>query len=316
MASSEGRSEVVHERRVGSGLRRKRRSARGAVRWMRRSLWRLPAWVTVPHQAACCLLAHEGLELSGYMAFTAILSLFPFLIFAVALAGFIGTAEGAEKVVTSIFNYLPAEVASVLAPAVRSVVAERRGDLLTLGIAFTLWSASSGIEAIRVLLNRSYEVRETRSVWRLRLQSLIFVIVGALVLVTISLAIVLGPLIDRLVAFLGGQAAIGQGIWVLVRYGTAIGITTVSLLALHAFLPNRHMKLREIWPGTLLTLALLLAGAFGFSLYVENLPRYDLTYGSLGGVILTLLFFYISAIFFAYGAEINAALIRRRAHGR
>jgi membrane protein len=287
-----------------------------AAKGLRSLSQRLPGWILVPYDAARCLLRHEGLELSGYMSFTAILSLFPFLIFAVALAGFIGTAEGAEKVVAAIFNYAPPEVASVLAPAVRSVIAERRGDLLTFGIVFSLWSASSGVEAFRVLLNRSYQVRETRSVWRLRLQSVVFVIIGALVLVTISLSIVLGPLIDRLVAYLGGAEVIGQGIWVLVRYGAAIGITTVSLLALHAILPNRHMRLCEIWPGTLLTVALLLGGAYAFSLYVENLPRYDLTYGSLGGMILTLLFFYISAIFFAYGAEINAALIRRRAHGR
>jgi membrane protein len=306
MARSEGRTEVVDKRR-----------SRHAAGKIRQSFWRwLLGCVSVPHEATRCLVSHEGLEMSGYMAFTAILSLFPFLIFAVALAGFIGSAEGAEIVVTSLFTYAPAEVAAVLAPAVRSVVAERRGDLLTFGIVFALWSSSSGIEAFRVLLNRGYEVRETRPAWRLRLQSVVFVIVGALVLVTISVAIVLGPLIDRLVAFLGGAEAVGEGIWVLIRYGAAIGITTVSLIALHAFLPNRHMRLCEIWQGTLLTVALLLAGAYGFSLYVENLPSYDLTYGSLGGMILTLLFFYISAIFFAFGAEINAAVIRRRAHGR
>jgi len=271
-------------------------------------------WISVPYKAARCLVRHEGLELSGYMAFTAILSLFPFLIFAVALAGFIGTAEGAENVVASIFNYAPREVASVLAPVVRNVVAQRRGDLLTFGIAFALWSASSGVEAFRLLLNRSYEVRETRSAWWLRLQSIVFVVIGALLLVTVSVAIVLGPLIDRLIGYIGGPAAIGEDIRVLVRYGMAIGVTTGSLIALHVFLPNRHMRLREIWAGTLVTTALLLGGAFGFSLYVENLTHYDLTYGSLGGVILTLLFFYVSAIIFAFGAEINAALIRRRRH--
>jgi membrane protein len=266
-------------------------------------------WIV--REAVFFLVRHEGLELSGYMSFTAILALFPFLIFVVALAGFVGRAEGAENVIGTIFNFAPRQVAEVLAPVVRSVIDQRRGDLLTIGIIFALWSASSGVEALRVLLNRSYDVVETRSIWWLRLQSVLFVILGALIIVTISVAIVLGPLIEKMLGYVVGPSFIGPGLWASVRYGSAAVVFTTSLIVLHTFLPNRNQRLREIWPGTLLTTLLWLIGAVAFSAYVQNLPAYGLTYGSLGGVILSLYFFYVSAIIFAFGAEINAALMRR-----
>jgi Predicted membrane protein len=148
-------------------------------------------------EAIVNLVNHEGMEISGYVSFMAILALFPFLIFVVAIAGFIGQAEGAGKFISLAFQFIPPEVAKVLAPTISNIVTHPRGDLLTFGILFAIWSASSGVEALRLLLNRCYAVPETRSVYLLRLQSVLLVVLSAIAVAILSFAIVLAPVIER-----------------------------------------------------------------------------------------------------------------------
>jgi hypothetical protein len=121
-------------------------------------------WIKLRYHAAWRLvMVDEGLELSGYIAFTAFLSLFPFLIFLAALAGFLGDRETADAFIDAMFEFMPADVAKTLAPAVREVVGARQGGLLTFGILATLWFASNGFEALRTGLNRAYGVAEQRA---------------------------------------------------------------------------------------------------------------------------------------------------------
>ena len=98
--------------------------------------------------------------------------------------------------------------------------------------------------------------------------------------------------------------------WVAVRYGLAAVLVAVCLVGLHRMLPNCHQPMRRVWPGAATTALLWLTTAALFSVYVDNFASYSVTYGSLGGVIMTLMFFYISAIIFAFGAELNASLAR------
>ena len=148
----------------------------------------------IPYRAAWRLvMKDEGLELSGYIAFTAFFSLFPFVIFLAALAGFLGDRQTADDLVAAMFGFMPDDVAGTLAPAVREVIGARQGGLLTVGILTTLWFASNGIEALRTGLNRAYGVNEERAMWWLRLQSIAFVVAGGLIIFFLSLAVILGP---------------------------------------------------------------------------------------------------------------------------
>jgi membrane protein len=264
-------------------------------------------------QAARALVAHEGFEFSGYAAFTAILSLFPFLVFLAALGGVLGESATANQLITSAFDYVPRAVADVLAPVIREVLSHQRPELLTLGIIFSVWSASSGVEALRTLLNRSYQVIETRPVWRLRLQSIAVVVVGALLALLLSLIIVLGPLLLAIIRYVFTIAAVSAWLWFGVRYLCAGLLGTLLLTTLHFVLPNCSFRLREILPGAFVTTVLWLAGAGLFAVYVDNFSQFAVTYGSLGGIILTLLFFYLDALMFVYGAELNGILLRRAA---
>jgi membrane protein len=201
---------------------------------------------------------------------------------------------------------MPADVAETLAPAVREVVGARQGGLLTLGILTTLWFASNGFEALRTGLNRAYGVVEKRAIWWLRLQSMAFVIGGGLTIFFLSLVVILGPLVWRVLGPAVDQLLETRLVFGSARYVVAAVMLLGSLLLLHRWLPNTRQAFARILPGVCATTLLWLVGAGLFSWYVGHLADYAAFYGSLGGVAITLMFFYITAVIFIFGAEINA----------
>jgi membrane protein len=264
-------------------------------------------WIKIPYRAAWRLvMVDEGLELSGYIAFAAFLSLFPFLIFLATLAGFLGDRETANEFIQAMFHFMPKDVAETLAPAVREVVGVRERGLLTLSILTTLWFASSGVEALRSGLNRAYKVGEERSIWWLRLQSIAVVIVSAVITFFLSLAVIFGPLVWRLFGSDIDDLLETRLVFTTMRYLVAVVLLVGALLLLHRSLPNTTQRFAHVLPGVCVTAVLWLTGASLFSWYVGNLANYALFYGSLGGVAITLVFFYLTAIIFIFGAEFNA----------
>jgi membrane protein len=264
-------------------------------------------WIRIPYRAAWRLVMDDqGLELSGYIAFTAFLSLFPFLIFLAALAGFLGDPETADGFIEAMFEFMPDDVAETLAPAVREVIGARQGGLLTFGILATLWFASNGFEALRTGLNRAYGVSEQRAMWWLRLQSIAFVISGGLIILFLSLVVILGPLVWKVLGPTVDQVLETRLVFGTARYVFAAVLLFGALTLLHRWLPNTRQTFARILPGVGVTTVLWLLGASLFAWYVGNLADYSVYYGSLGGVAITLVFFYISAIIFIFGAEFNA----------
>ena len=208
-------------------------------------------WLKIPYDAAWRLvMKDEGLELSGYIAFTAFFSLFPFLIFLAALAGFLGDRETADEFNAAMFEFMPRRTSpETLAPAVREVIGSRQGGLLTIGILTTLWFASNGIEALRTGLNRAYGVSEERPIWWLRLQSIAFVIVGALIIFFLSLAVLLGPLIWRVLGPAIDDVLATEVVFVSARYVVAIFLLWGALMLLHRWLPNTKQAYSRVLPG-------------------------------------------------------------------
>lgn len=277
-------------------------------------LRRLAKWrpVAITIRASMSLVDDGGFELAGHLAFTALIALFPFLIFLAALTGYVVDEDIEQDFVGFLFEFAPDDVAETLAPAVREVTQQRRGGLLTLGILGTLWAASSGVEALRLALNQAYNATELRSIWWRRLQSLLVVAIGAIAVLIVSTSVIIGPIVwDALTASVPDlKSETWQ--WTIVRYAIAAAILTFGLTALHQWLPNVRQPLRAILPGVLATTGLWLAMASLFSLYLGTVADYSGTYGSLGGVVITLLFFYASALIFIFGAEINRHIDDRR----
>jgi membrane protein len=246
--------------------------------------------------------------LAGHMSFTAILALFPFLIFLAALLSFMGSEQDLEQIVGLMFETMPPEVASTLEPAVAEVVVGQQAGFLTFGILATLWAASNGVEAIRLAFDRAYGGEGARPFWFRRLQNFVFVILMGLLVPLMSFLIVLAPLIWRVLTVWVDLGFTFQLFFTLVRYGIAVLALFVTLLALHRWLPCRTHRTHDVLPGVVLTVLLFVLGGTGFSLYLANFADYSVTYGSMASAVIALLFFYMTSVIVVLGAYVNASL--------
>jgi membrane protein len=262
--------------------------------------------------AARCLVDDEGLELSGYLAFMALLALFPFLIFLSSLASILGGVVTGERFVAFMLEFAPGSVSATLGPAIGQIFSSRQGGTLTFSALFMLWTASNGVEAMRAALNRAYRSSETRPLWYRRLQSVGFVALGSLAVILLSLAIVLGPLLWHIVTRFVKGSAPELILWQTARYAVAACATFLMLLVLHRWLPNTRRGIGDLIPGVIVTVTLLLGAASLFSLYLETVTSYNLIYGSLDSAVVTLVYLYANAVTFIFGAEFNAAIWRAR----
>jgi len=262
-------------------------------------------------QAILHLINDGGMTYAGHIAFMTLFSLFPFLIVLFALAGELGQTDAAREFVNMALEALPREVTQAIRPAIDEVISTRRTGLLTISIIASLWATSSGIEALREALNQAYGVEEPRSIWFCRLQSLAFTIVFSVSIIVVMLVLVIGPVAWSYIQPLLKVPWQWGWFYEALRYIIAVGLLYLVVALLYRWLPSRHLPRREVLPGAAITVLLWLILASLFSLYLQNLGRFSVTYGSLGGIVITLMFFYVSAVIFIFGAELNSA--RRRA---
>lgn len=263
-------------------------------------------------RAALTFNAADGWAIASHVALSTLMAIFPFLIFLTAIAAFFDLSALSNTVVTLIFDSVPERIAAPIAGEVRRVLLVPRGDLLTIGVALALWFASSGVEAMRVGLNRAYGKVENRNFLWLRLESIGFVLVGSLTFLTIAFLLVLAPV--AWTAFAHLVPAIEDFAWplTLLRYGLTLVIAGSGLIVSHLWLPAGRRRIVDILPGVGLTLGAWIAGAYGFSLYLADFANYASTYAGLAGVMTAIVFLYMMALILLYGASLNAALGERR----
>lgn len=259
------------------------------------------------------LAEDDGWAIASHLAMSTLTSMFPFLIFVTALAGFFGSAELSESAASLLFDVWPRQVAAPIAHEIHAVLTTAHGGLLTIGALLAIYFSSSGVEAFRVGLNRAYGVRERRTWWLLRLESIAYVLVGAVALLALAFLVVLAPLFwSGLIALAPELERLG-GVVTAVRYGLVSVILIAALVIAHKWLPAERRTFVQIAPGIVLTVVLSLAFSMAFGAYLSQYARnYVTTYGGLASVMIALLFLYTLAGIFVYGGELNAAIIRRR----
>lgn len=259
-------------------------------------------------------IAHDGWAIASHIALSVLMSLFPFLIIVTALGGLFGSQEAADEAAQLLLEAWPREIAEPIAREVRSVLTAVRSDALTLGAVLALYFSSSGVEALRIGLNRAYEAYEWRSWWHTRLESIVYVIGGAFFMLAFSLLVVLGPLIWRaVVGYVPALAPLGF-LQAFLRLSAATVVIVLALCVAHKALPARAPHIGAMWPGILMTLAVWLVGGLGFGWYLDSFAgAYVTTYAGLATAMIALVFLYWLAAIFLYGAELNAAIAIVRA---
>jgi membrane protein len=273
---------------------------------------KLPSIPRLAFDAFQRLFADEAVPLAGNIAFRTLFSIFPFLIFLTALAGFFGNAVLAEQVVTYLLSVAPENLARPFAGEIRSILTVPRTGLLSVSALLTIWSAMGGVDSVRVGLNRAYDLRETRGILWLYLLSVIFIIGAAFVLLALALLIVFAPVLLGLAdRYAPGYRSISQFV-AFLRIPLAMLLLFVALVAAHKFLPARRPSFRELLPGVLTTLIVWIGLSTAFSYYLSHFSSFASTYAGLSGVFGAMFFLYLTALVVIFGGEMNRAISLQR----
>jgi len=276
------------------------------------ALSRLKSLWAVSYDVYVRFTAHDAWAIASHVALSVLLALFPFLIVVTSLASLIGTDEIAAQIVTLAFEGWPQTLSAPISGEVTRVLTGRRVDLLTIGVVLLLWTASSAVEAMRVALVRAYGVPDMRWWYWTRLQSIGFMLLGAIGMFLLAFAVVLWTPIWNFA--LSTFPEIGVATWsgLAFRY-TATGLFLAGgLILAHLWLPPMQIPIRSTLPGTFLTMALWLAGAGIFGWWLSHFATYASTYAGLGGIMAVIIFLYINSVAFILGGELNAVLATRR----
>jgi membrane protein len=259
-------------------------------------------------------IADDGWAIASHIALSTLMAIFPFLIVVTGLAGFFfGSKELADEAARILLEAWPKEVAGPIALDIAGVLTDTDGGVLTFGVLFALYFASSGVESLRVGLNRAYAVPESRSWWLLRLESIGYVLVAAASILAFSFLVVLAPLIwDKLVHYIPTLEPL-SGLITFARYAVAVVVLVIALMIVHSWLPAGRRTFSEIAPGILATLVLWLISGAAFGRYLANYAfTYVSMYAGLASAMVALVFLYVCASIFIYGGELNSVIIKMR----
>ena len=247
-------------------------------------------------------MLYYGAALSYQLFF----SLFPFLFFLLVLLGALNIPDFLDWLIEQAQVVLPGQVTGVVEQTVDQLRSQAQSSsLLSLWIIITLWAASSAVRTTMHALNVAYDIAEERPAWKRYPLSILYTILLAVLVIAAVGLMLTGPEIAEWLAQQIGLGAVFVTLWAWLRIPAAILLLTIVLALVYYLFPNVDQPFRLITPGAVLAVVVWLAASFGFSFYVNNFASYSVIYGSLGTVIVLLVYLYITASVVLFGAEVN-----------
>lgn len=263
------------------------------------------------YEAAADTINHDGIEHAGYLSFLGMLSLFPFLVLLFSIIGLIGAGETGAQLISTMLNALPKNVTLALQPRVMEIISGPPQGLLTVSILGAIWTASSAVEGMRTILNRAYRVGTPPAYWLRRSLSVLQLLFFTFVLVIGIMLLVLIPLVLQRMEILFGVSVVestrsflSHAAWLIT-----LGLLFIAVSYIYYVIPNIKQRFISVAPGAAVVVLLWLAAATLLTIYLSNFDQVNLIYGSLGGIIATMLFFYLCNMIFIFGAELNHQII-------
>jgi membrane protein len=272
-------------------------------------------WTELVKRTVNEALADRVLGLAAELAYYFLLALVPAIVFIAALASYF-PGETIDQTLRALAAIVPADVLTIVRDQLQKVAHGENGGILTFGLLMALWSSSAAIVSITEAMNRAYDIDEGRPWWKVRLVA-IGVTVGLAVFVLAALTLVMvGPtLADRVAAQFGLGGAFAT-LWKVLQWPVAFALVAFALALLNYFAPDADQDWAWITPGAVLSTLLWLVASLAFKVYLAMFADYNATYGSLGGVIVLMLWFYISGLAILTGSEMNAEIEHASPHGK
>jgi membrane protein len=250
---------------------------------------------------------HQSANQAGSVAFSWLLSMFPLALLLSAGASFVGRPGDAAELVLRVVSYAPPLVREVLQPAIKQVLGHRSQALVALGVFATVWTASSGMQAVRTALNRAYGIERGLAFWKARIKvALLTVVVGFGMVIAFGSVVVMPSVWELLNRNAPDRETL---MWMRdgVRYGAAFVFLSVLYGVLYAWLPDLGRRARAIVPGAAIGALLWIVAAILLSTALRSAGQLMLIYGGLAGIVATMIFLYVSAATLIFGAEVNGA---------
>ncbi|HXW04497.1 MAG TPA: YihY/virulence factor BrkB family protein [Vicinamibacterales bacterium] len=260
--------------------------------------------------------ADNGLGLAAQLAYYFFLALFPALLFLIALAGFLASDDLIGRIVTMLQGVAPRDVVGIIRDQLSRITASPQGGILTFGVAAALWSSSAAMVAVIEALNKAYDVDDGRPWWKQRLTAILLTI-GVALFILLSFALVLaGPELAGWIANRFGFGAVFEWTWKIVQWPIVFALVATGVGLVYYFAPDVDQDFVWLTPGSVLATLLWLLTSLGFRIYVTNFGSYTETYGVIGGVMVLLLWLYLTGLVIVVGAEMNAEIEHASPHGK
>ncbi len=244
--------------------------------------------------------------LAAQVTYYLLLSFFPFLIFMVTFVSFIPIEI--KSILNDLSHLMPYSTYNFILSLIDQISTSKSTTLLSFGILSTLWLASKGANALIKGINKAYNQPENRPYWKIRGMSLVFTLGLTIVILFSLVLLVFGESIGKLFFEFLGISNLFELVWDVVRYISALLSLYVVFMALYIFTPNKPISFKEVIPGSFFATLCWILLSFGFSFYINNFGHYSNTYGSIGGIIVLLIWLYWSCIIILLGGELNALL--------
>jgi membrane protein len=258
----------------------------------------------------------DALGLAAQLAYYLVLALFPFILFLVAVLDTFSNPEFARQILVYLEQVLPGEVYRIIEGYIEQFLGNENSapGLLSVGILGTIWAASGAFSAIIDALNKAYDVEETRPYWKVKGIAILMTIGLSGLVLTGVLLLVAGPPIGEAIAGYFGLDYVFNVVWNIARWPVALLFLVLTVALIYYFAPDAGQPFRWITPGGFIGVFLWMLASLAFRFYIANFggDSYSATYGSIGAVIILLLYLYISSLAILFGAELNATLVRMK----
>lgn len=249
------------------------------------------------------------------LAYRALFALFPFLLFLIALLGFLHVPQFFDWLRNQAAMALPPQAMDQVNPVIDQLQTQNSG-VMSVGVVVALWTASVGVRSLMNAMNKAYAVEEGRPVWKLYILSLVYTIGLAIMLLAAAGLMILGPQIMEWVANQIGLGSLFVTLWTWLRWPAIVLLLVLAVAVMNYFMPDVKQEFRFITPGSAVAVLVWIVASVGFGLYVSNFGNYDATYGSIGAIIILLFYFYISSAVLLLGVEMNAVIEHASIEGK
>jgi membrane protein len=235
-------------------------------------------------------------------------ALFPALLFLTALLGLLPIPNLMDRLMDYVSQAMPGDAASIIEKTLQEIVAGASGGLLSIGVLGALWAGSNGMSSIMSALNAAYDVKETRPWWKTKALAIGLTLGFSVFILSALVLVVFGPKIGQIVAGWVGLGDVFTFAWNILSIPLVMALVAIGVGIVYYMAPAVEQHWRWVTPGSVVAVVLWLAASLALRFYVTNFANYNATYGSIGGVILLMLWLYLSGMAILLGAEVNAEI--------